>query len=174
MELQVYRSTTMSQSMIDVSHGRNGVNLINIRTANLNDDNDIRELVLSLSHCYLENPNAAFPQWLAASLTLAQFHSRLTSNDYTNVVSVIDDVIVGYLALKGHHLFHLFVAQEHQGKGIAKQLWHYATAESSVTEYTVRSSLFAVPVYKCFGFRETSAPMMKDGVCFQPMALVRK
>ena len=70
----------------------------------------------------------------------------------------------------GTHLFHLFVSESHQCKGIARKLWSHAIQSGGASEITVRSSLFAVPVYKAFGFKETGDVGVIDGLKYQPMS----
>ncbi len=72
----------------------------------------------------------------------------------------------------GCHLFHLFVAETHQGKGISRALWNYAISGAKPKEYTLRSSLYAIPVYQRFGFTEYGAVEQKEGIVFQPMRRV--
>jgi predicted GNAT family N-acyltransferase len=40
--------------------------------------------------------------------------------------------------------------------------------------FTLRSSLYAVPIYKRFGFSESGPVGTKDGISFQPMELRRE
>ncbi|MCH8529481.1 MAG: GNAT family N-acetyltransferase [Saccharospirillum sp.] len=98
----------------------------------------------------------------------------MSGSECLNLVYEVDGSIVGYLAIKGgSHLYHLFVSEAHQGKGIAKQLWMAAIEGSPVKCFTLRSSLYAVPVYKRFGFEESGPAGLKDGISFQPMELNR-
>ncbi|WP_375177913.1 GNAT family N-acetyltransferase [Marinobacter mobilis] len=114
------------------------------------------------------------PEWFSKTLALSEFERRLSSKDFSSFVYTINDVIIGYISIKENsHVYHLFVAESYQGKGIAKELWNYATSDSATSTYTVRSSIFAVPVYRRFGFKESEEATSKDGISFQPMVLVR-
>lgn len=145
---------------------------MNIRRALVDDAKQIKELVVSLSHFYLEDSNSLLPEWFSKTLEISEFERRLSSEEFTNYVYALNDVIIGYISFKDVcHLYHLFVAENYQGQGISKELWHYATSNSDVSTYTVRSSLYAVPVYKSFGFIESSDASIKDGIGFQPMKL---
>ncbi|MFC3852235.1 GNAT family N-acetyltransferase [Salinispirillum marinum] len=147
---------------------------MNIRRTMVEDAAEIKELVSSLSHFYLEDRNSVLPEWFSNTLELSEFERRLSSEEFSSFVYSIDNVIIGYISIKDlSHLYHLFVAEGHQGKGIAKALWEYATSESGINVCTVRSSMFAVPVYRRFGFKESEAAMSKDGISFQPMRLER-
>ncbi len=149
-------------------------NILNIRTAHRDDAVHIKELVSSLSHFYLEDRYALLPEWFSNTLAISEFERRLSSNEFINYVYSVNGLIVGYISIKDKgHLYHLFVSEDYQGKGISKELWLYATSNLNVDSYTVRSSMYAIPVYKRFGFKESAPITSKDGISFQPMILVR-
>jgi GNAT superfamily N-acetyltransferase len=138
----------------------------------------LAQLVNGLSHYYLDDPKVQLPDWLSDTLTEGAFAARLADPSYINLVCKFKDevsgadVIQGYISIKDQsHIYHLFVAEEYQGKGIAKQLWNQARSITQNESFTVRSSLYAVPVYKQFGFVEAGEVGCKDGVSFQPMNL---
>lgn len=150
---------------------------MSIQVAKASDVKHIADLVMSLSHYYLPpqdlTPDATLPSWLLNSLTEEQFLQRLNSSDYKNYIYIVDEAIVGYISMKeGHHLYHLFVTESHQGKGIANKLWKHTCEQCPAEKYTLRSSLYAVPVYKKWGFIETDSVKEKDGLKFQSMELV--
>ena len=72
---------------------------------------------------------------------------------------------------RSSHLFHLFVSEKYQGKGLARELWGFASNVCVSNIYTLRSSLYAVPVYRKFGFIESGVAGEIDGIGFQPMEL---
>lgn len=65
----------------------------------------------------------------------------------------------------------MFVSEKHQKKGIATLLWLESHTFCKASIYTVRSSLYAVPVYEKFGFVKKSAIETKGTIQFQPMKL---
>lgn len=156
---------------------------MSIRIAYAEDVKEIATLVRSLSHYYLPQKISSaqdsstkslsaksLPSWLLNTLTEEQFLQRINRVEYSNYVYCIDDEIVGYIAMKeSSHLYHLFVSETHQGKGIAYKLWKHVGENCSAEKYTVRSSLYAVPVYKKWGFVETDSIKEKDGIRFQAM-----
>lgn len=147
---------------------------MSIRTATTSDAAQIADLVHSLAHCYLNNPVERLPQWFADTLRLSSFTRRLTGPDYINLIFEEEQKIVGYIALKGgSHLYHLFVSEAYQGRGIARKLWEEAQQASSHPSYTLRSSIYAVPVYRRFGFVESGPIGTKDGISYQPMELTQ-
>jgi GNAT superfamily N-acetyltransferase len=145
---------------------------MNIRVANKHDVPDICNLVKSLSHFYLESGESELPNWFSETLTKDSFLKRVLNDEYHNFVYEIEGKVEGYLSLKGNsHLYHLFVSETHQGKGISRSLWTHAINECASELYTLRSSLFAVPIYKKFGFKVVGEAGEKDGIGFQPMEL---
>ena len=166
---------------------------MSIRIAHAEDVKEIATLVRSLSHYYLPQKISSaqdsstksssakslstnrLPSWLLNTLAEEQFLQRINSAEYSNYVYCIDDEIVGYIAMKeSSHLYHLFVSEAHQGNGIANGLWKHICGKCSAEKYSVRSSLYAVPVYKKWGFVETDMVREKDGIKFQAMALITK
>ncbi|MDX1343691.1 MAG: GNAT family N-acetyltransferase [Reinekea sp.] len=130
----------------------------------------IKALVESLAHYYLEDTMAPLPEWFSNTLTEQSFEDRLNNPDYHNWVYRSGNEVLGYIAMKNDgHLYHLFVAEHAQGRGIARQLWEHVCKLVPQQTYTLRSSLYAVPVYRKFGFIETGAAGFKDGIGFQPM-----
>jgi len=145
---------------------------MNIRNAKEDDADQIKELVSSLSHFYLSATEESLPEWLSSSLELKEFKSRLKNNEFTNLVCENNGHIIGYISIKNkNHVYHLFVSQEHQRKGIAKKLWDKAKNICQSPTYTVRSSLYAVPVYENFGFSKSKEIETKDNLQFQTMEL---
>lgn len=86
--------------------------------------------------------------------------------------------IVGVAAIKPpSHLFYLFVASAHQGRGVGTRLWSHIRktihqAGGVSTPITVNSSLNAVPFYLRLGF-EISGPVNSQyEVKCQPMKYI--
>ena len=145
---------------------------MSIRVAVVEDVSKICDLVMSLSHFYLENKEAELPNWFSETLTKNSFLNRVESLEYHNFVYEADGEMAGYLAFKGNsHLYHLFVSEKYQGKGISRDLWNYATKECVADCYSLRSSLYAIPIYQKFGFKVIGEAGEKDGIGFQPMEL---
>ncbi len=143
-----------------------------IRKARLTDAKALAKLVYSLSHFYLQNETDQLPDWFIKPLTEKAFNARLLSDNYTTLLCEKNSEIVGYVSMRGgNHLHHLFVSEEHQGKGIARQLWQAIMDMCPNDEYALRSSLYAVPVYEKFGFKLSGDISEKEGIQFQPMTL---
>lgn len=143
---------------------------MSIRAASNTDVPKISSLVTSLAHYYLEGSDGTLPSWLEDTLTHEAFLARIADTDYLNLVFEVSGLIVGYISLKEPgHLYHFFVAEEFQGQGISRSLWEHVRKQSQCSRFSVRSSVYAVPVYTRFGFLESGPAGSKDGVSFQPM-----
>jgi GNAT superfamily N-acetyltransferase len=146
---------------------------ISTRRADKDDAQHLRNLVSSLSHFYLSQDNLDLPQWFSASIGLDQFEARLESAEFTNIIAEIDNYIVGYISIQeNNYLYHLFVAQKYQRKGIARQLWIEVQKTCSSLKYTVNSSIYAIPIYEKFGFIALESIREKDGIKYQLMEFI--
>ena len=144
-----------------------------IREASKDDAKNICKLVTSLSRYYLDEGQSDFPEWFLSTLRVNEFENRLKSAEYYNLVYEVENHIVGYISMNENgHLYHLFVSEQYQGNGIARQLWNQITRKCKSSKYTVQSSMYAIPVYKAFGFNEAGPAGVKGGIHFQPMELV--
>jgi len=149
--------------------------VLNIRKAEIKDVKEISRLVTSLSKFYQEDKNQPPPAWFLKTLKISEFESRVTRKDFVTYLYIEDEDVVGYIAMQTNgHLYHLFVKEEHQGKGISRTLWELITSKINSQEYSVNSSIHAIPVYAKFGFIKTEPVAEKDGVKYQPMKLFRK
>jgi len=142
----------------------------NIRVVSPDDVKHISQLVKDLAHFYSNDSESTLPTWFTTTLTDSEFLKRIENKEYSNFLYEVEGIVVGYISIKNNnHLYHLFVSEQYQRKGIAKQLWRHAANKCMSNTYTVRSSLNAVPIYKKFGFVESGLAQHKDGVGFQPM-----
>lgn len=145
-----------------------------IREATEKDVPQIAELVTSLSDYYLNDPEQKLPLWFSDTLSINAFTSRMADPGYLNFVYEQSGEIKAYISLKGRaHLYHLFVSECHQGKGIARRLWERVLEHSQSDCITVRSSIYAVPVYKKLGFSLSGPVGLKEGIAFQAMEFRR-
>jgi GNAT superfamily N-acetyltransferase len=141
-----------------------------IRRASKEDAQQLKDLVCSLAYFYMSDLNSDLPAWFSTSLDLVEFEARLESERFTNIVYELDNDLIGYISMKDNsHLYHLFVDRHHQGKRIARQLWSAVKKICPSSKYTVRSSIYAVPIYQKFGFVLSGVVGEKDGIQYQPM-----
>lgn len=153
-----------------------------IRLAERDDADDISELVGGLAGAFLLEPDAADDLPLLRSFTPEAISRYVTGDSYWYYLGEIGGRIIGVAALRddGHafHLFHLFVAPQWQGLGIAARLWE-AVRDAMLEDddlppdgaFMVNSALGAVPVYERFGFVALGPPVEKNGIAFVPMKL---
>lgn len=141
-----------------------------IQKAEIEDMASVAGLVRSLSGYYLEAENEKLPEWFVNSISDDSFLGRFTDVEYHNYVAAVNGSIVGYISVKnGFHLYHLFVNTNHHRKGIGKALWLHCVHALGIKDCTVRSSLYAVPVYLNLGFVASGQPISKDGIGYLPM-----
>jgi GNAT superfamily N-acetyltransferase len=145
-----------------------------IRLAGIDDAAAISELIRPLAARYIAHElSAEGAKNLLGSMTPDAIERCFRSN-YRYHVAEGQGEVVGVVATRdNHHLFHLFVAESHQRRGLAKRLW--AVAKQACLDaggsgaFTVNSSQFALGVYKKLGFVEASPPVEQNGVVFVPM-----
>lgn len=85
--------------------------------------------------------------------------------------------IVGVIAMKDYsHMFHLFVDEQHQHKGIAKKLWQaiyeHSLKQGNRGKFTLNSTTYALPVYERWGFSTIDEQQCRHGIKYTPMEFV--
>lgn len=91
---------------------------------------------------------------------------------HANWVAVVDDQIAGFIAIRPpSHVFHLFVAEKWQRRGVARALWEHVLehAGTAIGSFTVNASPYAVPAYLALGFQCDGPLACRASVSFQPM-----
>jgi len=83
--------------------------------------------------------------------------------------------VVGFVGVRDNkHLYHLFVANDFQRRGVARRLWTVAREECIAAgnpgTFTVNSSNNAVAVYERLGFVRSGPTKNDDGALYNPMA----
>ena len=89
-------------------------------------------------------------------------------------VAELEGRVVGVVGVRDNsHVHHLFVAEDHQRCGLARELWKVARdtclAAGNSGRFTVFSSTYALGVYRAFGFVESGPSEIKDEVIATPM-----
>jgi GNAT superfamily N-acetyltransferase len=104
--------------------------------------------------------------------------SRRVEVDHFVLLALIAGDIVGMIEMRRYdHISLLFVEQEHQGKGIGRDLVGLAvefclTNKPQLKEMTVNSSPNAVKAYERMGFQSTGEEQNISGVRSVPMVKV--
>jgi GNAT superfamily N-acetyltransferase len=140
-----------------------------LRPARAADAAPCAELVRALTPgARLPVPPEGLERFLASISTerqaayIAQYRYRVAEDEAGR--------LIGLAALKPpRHLFHLFVAEDWQGRGLGLQLFLAVSAGDEHLPLTVNSSLAAVGFYTRLGFRPTQALQFSDGIHYLPM-----
>ncbi|MBR0566888.1 GNAT family N-acetyltransferase [Azoarcus sp. L1K30] len=146
-------------------------NIPEIRQAQEDDVSDVAELIYSTSVTCCFTPEQACPDWYRESVQPIQIAKLLKSEQMVWLVAALEQTLVGVLAVSDRsHVKYFFVHPAYQKLGIGKQLWHAALGSGALGDMlTVRSSLFAVPVYESLGFTAIEPPKSFNGMHYQTM-----
>jgi GNAT superfamily N-acetyltransferase len=145
-----------------------------IRLATTEDAPAISRLVYSLSANYIANQfSEEGTRNLLGSMEPSAIEGYLKSG-FRYHLAEDDGVLVGVVGTRDNtHLYHLFVAESHQRRGLAKELWRVAreacTVAGNLGEFTVNSSSFALPFYTKLGFVEIGSQENRRRVISIPM-----
>jgi GNAT superfamily N-acetyltransferase len=136
----------------------------------------IAALIASFQERLTIDHSGAGAEEYVASVSEEAERRYLESDRYAYLVAEEGDALVGAIAIRdGGHVFHLFVAAGHHGRGLARRLWQEARADAvrrgNRGPFTVNASLNAVPVYRTFGFVPTGPVVTAHGIAFLPMRL---
>jgi len=153
------------------------VNSMNIRRASLADARAVSELILGLSTPFFVQSDRAGAEPFLAAISESAVQGYISATNFQYFIAESGHELVGVVALRDNsHLYHLFVAEQFQGQGLARELWNFAKSladhAGNPGMYTVNSSLNAVQVYDRFGFRVNGPEVQMHGVAFQPMQLL--
>ena len=145
-----------------------------IRVATLNDAAAISQLIRPLAEKYIAHEFS--PEGVASLLSSVtpDAIAGCLASEYEYHIAEKDGKIVGVVGVRDKsHLYHLFVADEFRGQGVARELWLVALAAcrqvADTQGITVNSSKFAVEMYRRFGFVQTGPGETKNGVTSFPM-----
>lgn len=147
-----------------------------IRPAGSADSAAIASLIQSVAHYFLSDSSGNGAAAFLSTLSEAAILDYIANPRFRYLVGCIDGELAGVAALRDNqHVYHLFVAPAHHQQGLATSLWQHLQARSieagNTDCFTVNSSLYAVPVYRRWGFNPAGDPQIKDGISFQPMRL---
>jgi GNAT superfamily N-acetyltransferase len=145
-----------------------------LRAGSLADAESVAGLIASFQSELTDDPSGAGAEEYLASVSAQAEREYLASERYRYLLAYSNSQLVGLIAIRdGSHLFHLFVERSHQRQGIARCLWERALEELCASgndgEFTVNSSLSAVPVYQAFGFVPAGSIQRMHGISFLPM-----
>lgn len=152
------------------------MNNIDIRPAQRDDTPAIAKLLEQLARRYItfEFDHAAEERFLTSNDEAAI--NGFISAGFRYWVAEQNGGLVGFAGVRDDsHLYHLFVAEIAQRRGVARLLWNAALnaclAAGNPGRFTVNSSNNAVAVYESFGFVRSGPQQNANGVLFNPMEL---
>lgn len=150
---------------------------MHIRPATVGDAAVISALILGVSRFFTLHPDGEGAEAFLATVSAEAIGGYLASPAYAYLVAEEEGVLAGVVAVRDNtHLYHLFVAPAFHGRGLARQLWgaarDAALRAGNPGEFTVNSSIYAIPVYERFGFVPTGPRLEQNGIAFLPMKLV--
>ena len=106
----------------------------------------------------------------------AQSITGYIESGYCYFKAIEQDELIAVIGVRDNsHLYHLFVNENYQGKGIAATLWAVAMKESlsqgNSGVFTVNSAVNAAGLYRKLGFIEQSGIRERGGIKDIPMQL---
>jgi len=152
---------------------------MHIRRATRDDASAISALILSLAQHFTLKADGSGAETFLLALQPSGIERNIEVAEFVYYVGTVDGQLAGVVAVRGKtHLYHLFVDEAFQRRGLAKALWSYVKAEyewpcASVAT-TVNSTPFALPFYEAVGFRTTGPRVETNGIAFIPMKLSRE
>jgi GNAT superfamily N-acetyltransferase len=147
---------------------------IQFRAGSVADAEIIARLIASFQSELTDDPSGAGAEEFLASVSVQAERGYLASERYQYLLAYSNSHFAGFITIRdGSHLFHLFVDRSHQHQGIARRLWERALSQLCVPnsdgDFTVNSTVAALPVYEAFGFVPTGSIQSHHGISFVPM-----
>lgn len=145
-----------------------------IREATVEDAPAIAALSHALTEKFVVHDfTPAARQALLASLDAERVAGYFEAG-YRYHVAVENGRIVGVAGMRDNrHLYHLFVAESHQRRGVARRLWHISramcVAAGNRDAVTVNAARHAEPIYLKLGFVADGPRQERNGVSYVPM-----
>ena len=149
---------------------------LQIERATPADAEAISRLIHGLSRAFTLDPSGQGAEGFLRSISAQAIAGYISAPNFAYFKGLLDGELAGVVAVRdASHLYHLFVDQRFQGRGLARALWAHARADAQAAGnqgwFTVNSTPVAVPVYERFGFRATGPRVEMNGITFVPMRL---
>lgn len=143
-----------------------------IRAAHAADASAISALLLQSLPQLVDDPDAPSLTAFRSSLQPQATLERLVAPAFEHWVAIDAAGLCGFVAIRERtHLFHLFVREDAQRRGIAQTLWATVRASRPMASFTVNASTNAIAFYARLGFSPTAPEQAAQGLRFRPMAL---
>jgi GNAT superfamily N-acetyltransferase len=149
---------------------------LHIERAVAADAEAISRLIRGLASSFTLDPSGQGADGFMNSISGYALRCNITAPNFVYFKGCAGGTLAGVVAVRDHgHLYHLFVAQDFQGRGWARRLWDFARQQAEVSGnpdfFTVNSTPVAVPVYEKFGFRAVGPRVETMGIAYVPMRL---
>ena len=149
-------------------------NMFQVRAATIKDCTAIGAIIRAESHHFLVDPDGAEAQRFYDALRPSAIEESMKHSARCYWVAEADSEVVGMIMIRDqNHISQFFVAGPHKGKGAGGKLWllalNTALASGASGEFSVDSSLAAVPVYQSIGFAVAGVETVRNGFRFVPM-----
>ncbi len=136
----------------------------------------ISQLITLFGRDFYVNPDGSGADLFLQSVSESAELSYLSDSRYHYILALHGETLAGFIAMRDlSHLFHLFVHPSYQGQKLASKLWQrarqYAVTQGHTGNFTVNSSLKAVPIYERFGFLAKGEIVEMHGIAFLPMQM---
>ena len=147
-----------------------------IRPATTDDARAISALISSVAHYFTLHPQGEGAEDFLKTIRPSSIAGYITAENFMYFAGFVADELAGVVAIRDKkHLFHLFVAPKFQRQGIAGRLWAFAKDSAiragNTQDFTVNSTLYAVPFYERLGFKARGPKVETHGIAFVPMKL---
>ncbi|MFZ6874605.1 GNAT family N-acetyltransferase [Undibacterium sp. Di27W] len=144
------------------------------RTATDGDAFAISALIADFTQDFFVHADGAGTEIFLESVSEKAEQVYIQDPRYHFILALEDEKLAGFIAMRDlSHLYHLFIATEFQGLGLARELWQraqaFSTSSGHTGPFTVNSSVKAIPVYQRFGFVATGDLIEMHGIAFLPM-----
>ena len=127
-----------------------------IRPATTDDARAISALISSVAHYFTLHPQGEGAEDFLKTIRPSSIAGYIAAENFMYFAGFVADELAGVVAIRDQkHLFHLFVAPKFQRQGIAGRLWAFAKDSAiragNTQDFTVNSTLYAVPFYERLG-----------------------
>ncbi|MDH4451352.1 MAG: GNAT family N-acetyltransferase [Rhodoferax sp.] len=146
---------------------------MDIVKATVEDASAISRLIRSVAPFFTLQPDGAGAEDFLKTIAPDAVAGYLVDPHFVYLKAVENGTLAGVVAVRDStHLYHLFVDESFQRRGLSRQLWDHARAavgEANPGYFTVNSTPYAQPVYARFGFVATGPRVETKGIAFVPM-----
>jgi GNAT superfamily N-acetyltransferase len=146
---------------------------LDIIKATVEDAPAISRLIGSEARFFTLQPDCAGAEDFLKTISPEAVAGYLADPRFAYFKAVEKGTLAGVVAARdSSQLYHLFVDESFQRRGLSRQLWSHARAavgEANPGYFSVNSTPYAQPVYERFGFVATGPRVENKGIAFVPM-----